>query len=123
VLSAANTGTPLTAEGVVALSTLRASAKRGGRTVGRFGVGFAAVSAVADDVVVCSSSGSVRFSRALTAQAVAAVPSLAVELASRGGRVPLLRLRSPPTTYRQPASTPRSASSSGRPRTPRCGTP
>ena len=92
MLSAANTGTPLTAEGVVALSTLRASAKRGGRTVGRFGVGFAAVSAVADDVVVCSSSGSVRFSRALTAQAVAAVPSLAVELASRGGRVPLLRL-------------------------------
>jgi len=92
VLSAANTGSPLTAEGVLALSTLRASAKRSGRTVGRFGVGFAAVAAVADEVSVCSSSGSVRFSRSLTADAVAALPSLAAELAARGGRVPLLRL-------------------------------
>ena len=92
VLSAANTGQPLTADAVVGLSTLRASAKRGGRTVGRFGVGFAAVAAVSDEVEVRSTSGSVRFSRALTAEAVAGLPSLAGELATREGRVPLLRL-------------------------------
>ena len=92
VLSAANTGQPLTADAVVGLSTLRASAKRGGRTVGRFGVGFAAVAAVSDEVEVRSTSGSVRFSRALTAEAVAGLPSLAGELAAREGRVPLLRL-------------------------------
>src|SRR5918998_3669960 len=64
VLHAANTGAPLDAEGVTGLATLRASAKRdevqtvgrsgvvGGRrpqTVGRFGVGFAAVLAVSDE--------------------------------------------------------------------------
>ncbi len=92
VLSAANTGAPLTADGVAALASLRASAKRGGRTVGRFGVGFAAVAAVADDVVVTSTSGTVRFSRALTLEAVRSIPSLAAELSARGGRVPLLRL-------------------------------
>ncbi|GAA1785421.1 sacsin N-terminal ATP-binding-like domain-containing protein [Actinomadura chokoriensis] len=49
VLTAANTGGPLDAAGVEALSTLRASAKRDetGAT-GRFGVGFAAVVAVSD---------------------------------------------------------------------------
>src|SRR3954462_12976134 len=47
VLRAANTGAPLDAAGVQALATLRASAKRDGTaTVGRFGVGFAAVLAV-----------------------------------------------------------------------------
>lgn len=92
VLSAVNTGLPLTAEGVAALASLRASAKRGGRTVGRFGVGFASVAAVADEVVVASTDGAVRFSRARTLEAVAALPSLAGELAARGGRVPLLRL-------------------------------
>ena len=92
VLEAANTGAPLTADGLIALSTLRASAKRTGRTVGRFGVGFAAVAAVADEVVVASTSGSVRFSRSLTLDAVRALPSLAAELAARDGRVPLLRL-------------------------------
>jgi hypothetical protein len=92
VLSAANTGAPLTAAGVEALASLRASAKRSGGTVGRFGVGFAAVAAVSDEVVVASTTGSVLFSRALTAAAVAAVPSLAEELARRDGRVPLLRL-------------------------------
>ena len=94
-MSAANTGEPLTAAGVVGLSTLRASAKRSGRTVGRFGVGFAAVAAVADEVEVRSTTGSVRFSRAMTAEAVAALPSLAGELAEREGRVPLLRLPFP----------------------------
>src|ERR1700743_2598420 len=46
VLVALNTGAPLDAAGVEALSTLRASSKRddgaGGWTVGRFGGGFAA---------------------------------------------------------------------------------
>ncbi len=51
-LVASNTGAPLDAAGVEALSTLRASSKRdagaGDATVGRFGVGFAAVVAVSD---------------------------------------------------------------------------
>lgn len=92
VLTAANTGAPLTADGLQALATLRASAKRSGRTVGRFGVGFAAVAAVSDDVVVASRTGAVRFSRALTAAEVALRPELAEEVAARGGQVPLLRL-------------------------------
>ncbi|MCW2672567.1 MAG: uncharacterized protein JWP14_1156 [Frankiales bacterium] len=92
MLSAANTGAPLTQEGVAALASLRASAKRDGRTVGRFGVGFAAVAAVADEVVVASTTGAVRFSRARTLAAVRAVPALHEELVRRDGRVPLLRL-------------------------------
>lgn len=91
-LTAANTGRPLDAAGVAALASLRASAKRGGATVGRFGVGFAAVAAVADEVVVASTTGAVRFSRALTEAAVRQLPALADELAARAGRVPLLRL-------------------------------
>ncbi len=91
-LSAANTGTPLEAEGVRALASLRASAKRSGRTVGRFGVGFAAVAAVADEVVVASRTGAVRFSRADTLQAVRAMPALTAELEARDAHVPLLRL-------------------------------
>ena len=53
-LAASNTGAPLDAAGVEALSTLRASSKRDDArdadagTVGRFGVGFAAVVAVSD---------------------------------------------------------------------------
>jgi len=92
VLSAANAGAPLTADGVAGLASLRASAKREGRTVGRFGVGFSAVAAVADEVVVASTSGSVRFSREDTLAQVRALPSLATELQARGERVPLLRL-------------------------------
>ena len=92
VLSVANTGAPLTADGVAALSSLRASAKRTGQTIGRFGVGFAAVAAVADEVEVASTSGAVKFSRAMTLEAVRAIPSLASELAAREERVPLLRL-------------------------------
>lgn len=92
VLVAANTGAPLTAGGVAALSSLRASAKRSGTTVGRFGVGFAAVAAVSDQVVVASTSGAVRFDREATRREVASVPALADELAERDGRVPLLRL-------------------------------
>ncbi|MBW3639887.1 MAG: hypothetical protein KY451_08575 [Actinobacteria bacterium] len=95
VLLAGNSGTPLTAEGVRALASLRASAKRSGRTVGRFGVGFAAVAAVADEVVVASHAGAVRFSRADTLIAVRALPQLAAEVAARDLHVPLLRLPSP----------------------------
>src|SRR3954453_5634307 len=58
VLRAANTGEPLDAAGVQALATLRASAKRDGpATVGRFGVGFAAVLAVSDEPAGVSMSG------------------------------------------------------------------
>src|SRR4051812_35717318 len=92
-LQAANTGEPLDAASVQALATLRASAKRDGpATVGRFGVGFAAVLAVSDEPVVRSTSGAVAFSAARTRTEVAAVPSLAGELARRDGAVPVLRL-------------------------------
>src|SRR5580693_9957450 len=64
VLTAANTGAPLDAAGVEALSTLRASSKRDGGapggadgTVGRFGVGFAAVVAVSDAPRIRSAAG------------------------------------------------------------------
>src|SRR3954447_18578328 len=63
VLRAANTGAPLDPAGVEALATLRASAKRDGpATVGRFGVGFAAVLAVSDEPAVVSATGGVSFS-------------------------------------------------------------
>jgi|GEM_PF-153400 len=53
-LEVANTGAPLTAAGVEALSTLRASAKRDAGAVGRFGAGFAAVLAVTDEPSILS---------------------------------------------------------------------
>src|SRR5690606_25134474 len=97
VLVAANTGEPLTAEGVESLATLRASAKRADEsTVGRFGVGFAAVLAVTDEPMVLSRTGGVRFSRQDTAELVAEVaasaPGLAAEVRRREGHVPVLRL-------------------------------
>ncbi|MBI1758627.1 MAG: hypothetical protein HYR62_05305 [Actinobacteria bacterium] len=91
-LVAANTGAPLDATGVLALATLRASAKRDGSSVGRFGIGFAAVLAVSEEPEVVSAGGGVRFSRAGTALVVAAVPALAEEVARRDGRVPVLRM-------------------------------
>lgn len=104
VLVAANTGAPLDAAGVASLATLRASAKRDGHgvgLVGRFGVGFAAVRAVADEVAVCSTSGAVRFSladtRAALEQASADVPALAEEVRRRDGSLPALRLPWPAT--------------------------
>ncbi|MGH3656690.1 MAG: hypothetical protein ACRDUA_08515, partial [Micromonosporaceae bacterium] len=120
VLIAANTGAPLTSAGVEALATLRASAKRdetvagetvagesaagepaagsGGAgepghdiTVGRFGVGFAAVLAVTDEPAILSRTGGVRFSRddtaALVAEAGDAAPGLTAELRRRDGHV------------------------------------
>ncbi|MFI6101779.1 sacsin N-terminal ATP-binding-like domain-containing protein [Lentzea sp. NPDC051213] len=83
-LRAANTGAPLTAAGVAALASLRASSKESG--VGQFGVGFAAVLAVSDAPRVISTSGGVEFSAARTR---AEVPELA---SGRGGDVPVLRL-------------------------------
>lgn len=94
-LHAANTGAPLDPAGVEALATLRASAKRDGGTVGRFGVGFAAVLTVSDEPAVLSRDGGVRFSAARTRALVAAVPALAGELDRRGGQVPVLRLPFP----------------------------
>lgn len=93
-LRAANTGTPLDAAGVESLSTLRASSKRDdtASTVGRFGVGFAAVLAVSDDPAIVSATGSVRWSRSGTLAAVREMPSLQGELARRGNAVPVLRL-------------------------------
>jgi hypothetical protein len=98
-LVAANTGAPLDTAGVEALSTLRASGKRGdaatGDTVGRFGVGFAAVVAVSDAPRICSATGAVGWSRDATRDLVRQVPSLAAELATRSGHVPVLRLPFP----------------------------
>jgi hypothetical protein len=106
VLVAANTGAPLDAEGVLALATLRASAKRddapagdGSTTVGRFGVGFSAVLGVTDEPVIVSRHGGVRFSAADTrdvvTEAARHAPGLAEELARRDGHVPVLRLPFP----------------------------
>ena len=92
-LRAANTGAPLDADGVQGLATLRASAKREeAGTVGRFGVGFAAVLAVSDEPAVVSTEGGVRFSADRTRGEVAGIPGLADELARRDGAVPVLRL-------------------------------
>jgi hypothetical protein len=92
-LRAANIGAPLDDEGIQALASLRASAKRGADgSVGRFGVGFSAVLAVSDEPAVLSTDRSVRFSADGTRAAVAAVPALADELDRRGGAVPVLRL-------------------------------
>ncbi len=91
-LRAANTGAPLDAAGVAALAALRASAKRAGESVGRFGVGFAAVLGVSDAPRVVSRCGGVQFSAERTTVAVAADPELSAELARRGGRPPVLRL-------------------------------
>ncbi|WP_312874818.1 sacsin N-terminal ATP-binding-like domain-containing protein [Actinomadura litoris] len=93
VLEAANAGAPLDAAGVEALSTLRASAKRGeAGAVGRFGVGFAAVVAVTDNPLITSAGGGVEWSAERARELVAGVPSLAAELGRRSGHVPLLRL-------------------------------
>src|SRR4051812_49559969 len=86
VLRAANTGAPLDAAGVQALATLRASAKRDGpATVGRFGVGFAAVLAVSDEPAVLSTSGGGAVSAARPRGGGAALASLGGELARPGG--------------------------------------
>ncbi|GGY95121.1 sacsin N-terminal ATP-binding-like domain-containing protein [Streptomyces poonensis] len=98
VLAAANTGAPLDAAGVESLSTLRASAKRDADqvSVGRFGVGFAAVLAVTDEPAVVGRHGGVRWSlaeaRDLAAGTALHSPGLGDEIRRRDGHVPLLRL-------------------------------
>ncbi|WP_328698680.1 sacsin N-terminal ATP-binding-like domain-containing protein, partial [Cellulomonas citrea] len=83
LLTVANTGAPLDAAGVAALASMRASAKRDETgLVGRFGVGFAAVRAVADEIEVRSATGSVGFTLAGTRAALADAPAaLAAEVA------------------------------------------
>ena len=98
VLVAANTGAPLDAAGVESLSTLRASAKRDSHevSVGRFGVGFAAVLAVTDEPAVVGRHGGIRWSlaeaRILAAETARHSPGLGDEIRRRDGHVPLLRL-------------------------------
>ncbi|WP_245177077.1 hypothetical protein [Geodermatophilus sp. DF01-2] len=93
VLRAANTGAPLDAAGVQGLASLRASAKRDQPgSVGRFGVGFAAVLAASDEPELRSTTGGVVFSADRTRATVAGVPALTDEVARRGGAVPVLRL-------------------------------
>ncbi|MGW1542913.1 sacsin N-terminal ATP-binding-like domain-containing protein [Streptomyces sp. NPDC002309] len=96
VLVAANTGAPLDAAGVESLSTLRASAKRDTPSIGRFGVGFAAVLAVTDEPAVVGRHGGVRWSlaeaRDLAAETARHSPGLGDEIRRRDGHVPLLRL-------------------------------
>jgi hypothetical protein len=78
-LRVANTGEPLTRQGVEALASLRASAKQQG--VGRFGVGFAAVLTVSDAPRIVSTTGAVAFDAGRTR----------AELGATEG-VPVLRL-------------------------------
>ncbi|WP_329228814.1 sacsin N-terminal ATP-binding-like domain-containing protein [Streptomyces canus] len=98
VLFAANTGAPLDAAGVESLSTLRASAKRDSQdgSIGRFGVGFAAVLAVTDEPAVVGRHGGVRWSLAEAREHAADTarhsPGLGDEIRRRDGHVPLLRL-------------------------------
>ncbi|MGW0612750.1 sacsin N-terminal ATP-binding-like domain-containing protein [Streptomyces sp. NPDC002788] len=96
VLVAANTGARLDAAGVESLSTLRASAKRDTPSVGRFGVGFAAVLSVTDEPAVVGRHGGVRWSlaeaRELAAETARHSPGLGDEVRRRDGHVPLLRL-------------------------------
>ena len=81
MLTAANTGAPLDANGVEALSTLRASGKRDDTTVGRFGVGFAATVAV-------RASGLGRLIRMFAAFAATAAASFAKGSGSTPATVP-----------------------------------
>ncbi|GAA5160856.1 molecular chaperone Hsp90 [Pseudonocardia eucalypti] len=107
-LRVANTGAPLDADGVTALASLRASSKRDGESVGRFGVGFAAVLGVTDQPTIVSSPGGVSFSSDRTRDEVRALGGPAAdELNRRGGRPPVLRLcwpadhaEPPPDGYR-----------------------
>ena len=98
-LVAANVGAPLDAAGVAALSTLRASSKRGPdaqeMAVGRFGVGFAAAVAVSDEPRISSLTGAVSWSSSAARDLIQRIPALAGELAARSGHLPVLRLPFP----------------------------
>jgi hypothetical protein len=87
-LHVANTGEPLTADGVASLLALRVSAKEGDdEMVGRFGVGFAAVVPVADRVEIRSSTTALVFDRTQTEDAI-----VSAGIVPSGEQVPLLRL-------------------------------
>ncbi|TWS22956.1 ATP-binding protein [Tsukamurella sputi] len=58
----ANTGAPLSKAGVASLAALRVSPKSSGGSVGRFGVGFAAVLTVTEHVEIRSTGGGIEFS-------------------------------------------------------------
>lgn len=88
----ANIGAPLTVEGAASLLALRVSPKREG-VVGRFGVGFSAVAAVADRVEVRSITGSLVFDRDRTAEAIAEADVDTSEVIDQPA--PLLRLAWP----------------------------
>lgn len=102
-LTAANTGAPLTSDGVESLATLRASSKRDDHgSAGRFGVGFSAVVALSGDVTVVSGGTAVHFSaeraRAVVTDLLDADGThadLADEVGRRAGHVPMLRLPFP----------------------------
>jgi hypothetical protein len=106
-LVASNTGAALDSAGVESLSTLRASAKREGDTVGRFGVGFAAVLAVCDRPGVRSTDvdAAVEWSRDRAREQIAAHPALAEELGRRHGQLPVLRLPFPGEGVAEPGYT------------------
>ena len=99
-LVAANTGAPLDAAGVEALSTLRASSKRDsgaaeataddGRAVRRRVRGGGRGQRRAPRIH--SATGSVSWSRERTGELVLAIPALADEIEARSGHVPVLRL-------------------------------
>lgn len=91
----ANTGAPLDAAGVAALSSLRASAKAGidGSSVGRFGVGFTVAATVADRVDVRSGCGGITFDREATESAI-----IDEGIDDRSKVPPLLRLPWPTDT-------------------------
>jgi len=91
-LRVANTGEPLDADGVAALASLRASAKRDTPSVGRFGIGFAAVLPISAEPRVVSTTGGVAFSAEHTRRLLDDELGLREEVARRGGRVPVLRL-------------------------------
>ncbi|MDL5155753.1 sacsin N-terminal ATP-binding-like domain-containing protein [Actinomycetospora termitidis] len=93
-LRVGNTGAPLDAAGVAGLASLRASAKRTGATVGRFGVGFSAVLGLTDAPRVVTRDGGVAFDRARTVAAVTEAGGELAEEARRRGPdgVPVLRL-------------------------------
>jgi len=106
-LIASNTGQPLTRAGVESLASLRASAKsqpsgrppaRGGSdaaSVGRFGVGFAAVLAVTDSPRVLSRNGGIAFSATATTEVAGEIDQVRAQRERREGHVPVLRLPFP----------------------------
>lgn len=109
-LTAANTGAPLTPQGVESLATLRASTKRDDHgSAGRFGVGFSAVVALSDDVTVDSGGAVVHFcaerARAVVTDLLDANGThadLADEVGRRAGQVPMLRLPFPADVVPEP---------------------